>query len=133
MSRAIQDLTFTTSKALPAANANNDTSSFNLVQVAPGVELENVELMISVPALPALVEAKTLTISIQDSADDSSYATIAGLATLVITGGVGGGAAAATRYVRLPRGTRRYLRFNQAVMNGGGDNTGVSVTYKLLF
>lgn len=129
--RAIKDTRLQVVKALPAAAANNDSDSIDLGQVLGG-NIEGIELEISVPALPDLVEAKTVTITIQDSADDSSFATLAGLSTLVITGGTGGGAAATSRVVRLPRITRRYVRFNSAVLTAGGDNTGVSVTASVL-
>jgi hypothetical protein len=127
-----KDAALSVSKALPAAAANNDSDSIDLEQVYGG-RIENVELEISVPALPALVEAKTVTITIQDSADDSSFAAVTGLATFVITGAVGNGAAAVSRRIKLPPITRRYVRWNQAVLTGGGDNTGVSVTGALVF
>jgi hypothetical protein len=129
--RKIQDALLTVTKALPAAAASNSSDSIDLGSAGPAV-LERVNLEISVPALPALVEDKTVTITIQDSADNSSFAAVTGLSTFVITGGVGNGAAAATRTVRLPPTTRRYINALQAVLTAGGDNTGVSVTYKLL-
>lgn len=129
--RSIKDAALIVTKALPAAAANNDSASIDLQKV--DATFERIELEISVPALPALVEAKTVTITIQDSADNTTFAAIAELATLVITGGTGNGAAAASRVVRLPSTTRRYVRFNSAVLTAGGDNTAKSVTAALLF
>jgi hypothetical protein len=130
--RNIQDAKLQTSKVLPAANANNDTSSIDLG--AGGVfQPESVEVLVSVPALPALVEAKKVTIKLQDSANNSSFADVDPLIQTVVTGGVGGGAAAKAVRFKLPAPVRRYIRWNQAVENAGGDNTGVSVSYKLLF
>ena len=119
-------------KACPAANANHNSSTIDLEQVV-ATGLENVMLEIAVPATLALVDAKKLTITVQDSANDSSYAAVAGLATLVITGKTGNGSDAATRVVALPPSVRRYVQLNIAVENGGGDITGTSVTASLLF
>jgi hypothetical protein len=119
-------------KACPGANANHNSSTIDLEQVV-ATGLENVMLEIVVPATLALVDAKKLTITVQDSANDSSYAAVAGLATLVITGKTGNGSDAATRVVALPPSVRRYVQLNIAVENGGGDITGTSVTASLLF
>ena len=120
-------------KACPAANANHNSSTIDLEQVV-ATGLENVMLEISVPATTALVAAKNLTITVQDSADDSTYASVAGLATLVIAGiAVTNGSAATTRVVALPPSVRRYVQLNIAVDNGGGDITGTDVTASLLF
>jgi hypothetical protein len=130
-SRLMKDLTLTVTKVLPAANANNDSSSLDLGAATDAV-LQNIEVKISVPALANLVEAKTLTISLQDSADNSSFAAIEELATLIVTGGGGNGAAATSQVYRLPSTCKRYIRFNSAVMNGGGDNTASSITMEVL-
>lgn len=130
--RNLRDADFTTTKALPAAAANNNTASFDLGQKTAG-ELEQIECEIAIPALPALVEAKTVTIKLQDSADDSSFADTDPLISTVVTGAVGNGAAAKTVRFRLPPAVRRYIRLNQAVLTAGGDNTGVSTTFSLLF
>lgn len=130
--RRLKDANLTTTKALPAAAANNDATAIDLGSVTLGAAAEAVEVLISVPALPALVDAKTVTITLQDSADNSSFTAITGLSTLVITGAGGVGASATTRRVKLPSTCRRYLRFNSAVLTAGGDNTGVSVTMQVL-
>ena len=80
------------------------------------------------PELENLVEDKTATVTLEDSADDANFAAIVGLAPLVVTGGVGGGADAASLRVRLPNATRRHLRATVAVEAAGGDNTAASVT-----
>lgn len=129
--RQVRDAALTVTKALPAAAKNHNTSTIDLGATAPA-SLETIEVEIAVPALPALVEAKTVTIKLQDSADDSSYADVEELASLVITGGTGNGAAATTRKVRLPSTCKRYLQANIAVLTGGGDNTGVSLTLSAL-
>jgi hypothetical protein len=131
--RSLKDAQLIVTKALPAAAANHNTGTIDLESVANWPSTEKVAVQISVPALPALVEAKTVTIKLQDSADNSSYADIEELASLVITGGTGNGAAAVTREVFLPPTTKRYIQANIAVLTAGGDNTGVSLTLALLF
>jgi hypothetical protein len=85
-------------------------------------------LELTVPAVTALVDAKTIIYTFKDSADYSSFAAIAALATVTSTGAGGVGAAAVSQAVPLPVATRRYVRVNAAVLTAGGDNTAVSYT-----
>jgi len=132
MPRNIRDALLTVTRTLPAAAANNSSTGINLEDAAPALHGEHHEFEISVPALPALVEAKTLTITIQDSADNITFAAVEELATFVITGGVGDGADAESRTYRLPASVKQYVRINCAVLTAGGDNTGVTVTARIL-
>jgi hypothetical protein len=140
-SRQIQDSTFSSTKAFPAAAANNNHSAFDLGQrtavsggLDAGFQTEDCELLISAPATPNLADAKTIIFSIYDSADGSTYAVMPGFAAvLTLTGASGAGAAAASVRVRLPSTTRRYIRVNQAVLTAGGDSTALSSTVQLLF
>lgn len=131
MNRSLRDANLTVSKALPAANANNTSDSIDLGAAAPGVTLENVDLVIEVPATPSLADTKSHTVKVQDSADNASFADVAELATLTRTGAGGAGAAASARRLKLPPGIRRYIRFYQAVEATGGDNTAVSAKMSL--
>ena len=131
MSRKIRDELLKVTKALPAADANADSDSIDLEQASAFPLNESIDVELAIPALPALVNTKTVTFTFKDSADDSTFANIAALATLVITGGASG-AAATTRVVRLPSSARRYINVNAAVEADGGDNTGVSYTLSLL-
>lgn len=127
-----RDAALTKAKALPAAAANNDSDSIDIGATNVGAIGDSIEVEIALPALANLVEAKTVTCTLQDSADNTSFTAITGLSTFVVTGGTGGGAAAATRRVRLPSATRRYIRVNTAVLTAGGDNTASSVTLSVL-
>jgi hypothetical protein len=131
--RAFKDLQLIKTSALPAAAANNSTAAIDLQQAAAGVNLDKVDVEVAVPATPSLVDAKVITFTIQDSANGTDFAAVTGLATLVVTGAGGVGAAAATRTVKLPTGTRRYIRANAAVESGGGSNIAVSYSISLLF
>lgn len=120
--------------ALPAANANANSDSIDLEAVAPGATAEAIELEVALPATPSLADDKDITIHLEDSADDSTFADIASLASIVDTGvATSQGGAGVTRVYKLPPDVRRYIRINAAVEDAGGDNTGVSVTVSLLF
>lgn len=119
-------------KALPAAAGTAVSTAIDLGSVALGAAGDCIEVEIAIPATPSLVEAKTITVTLHDSADGTTFTAIAGLDDVVVTGGTGGAGAAATRTVRLPSSTRRYIATSAVVLTGGGDNTGVSTTLSVL-
>ena len=127
-----RDAALTVTKACPAAGANHNTATIDLKSTTAGAFADSVEVEIVIPALPSLENGKTLTVKLQDSADDSSYTDIPELASLVVTGATTGGGAADTRVIRLPSSAKRYLQANLAVVTGGGTNTDKSVTVSLL-
>lgn len=130
--RTIRDASLVVTKALPAAAASNNSDSIDLESIGSSV-LESIELEIVIPATPSLVEAKTVIVHLEDSADDSTFADIDELGSITVTGAAAAaGGAAVTKKFRLPSTTRRYVRFSSAVLTGGGDNTGVSVTMSIL-
>ena len=130
--RNLTDLAKTVTKALPAANANHNTPTIDLEQVTGGI-IEAIAFEVAIPATPNLVEAKSITVTVQDSADDSSYTAIdPAISTTVVGAAAAAGGAAKTVRFRLPPTARRYIQLNLAVANGGGDNTGVDVTFRLL-
>jgi hypothetical protein len=128
----MKDAILITTKALPAAAATNSHDGIDIGARSGtfGIVPDGVELEISWPALPALVEAKTVTFTVNDSADNSSFASL-GL-TKVLTGGAGNGHAAGSVKFKLPDSTRRYVNVSQAVLTAGGDNTGVSTTVSII-
>ncbi len=115
-----------------SAAAANYSNSIDLGQTTLGPAADHIEVEISIPATPALVDDKTITLTLKDSADDSTFAAIPSIATLVQTGAGGAGASAASRRFKLPPSCRRYIRLDAAVLTGGGDNTAVSTTLKVL-
>ena len=131
MSRNITDALLTQTQALPDAAASTSATSTDLG--AAGIaSLENIELQVDLPILPALVDTETMTLTVEDSADNSSFAAIAGLATLVATGTeTPGSAAALSRRYSLPSTTRRYVRVTATASASAGDNSGVSFTYQI--
>lgn len=130
--RRLLDANLTKTKALPAAGASAATDAIDLGSTTLSVAGDNLEVQIVLPSTPALADTKTITLTLQDSADGINFAAIPGLATLVVTGAGGAGAAAASRSLRLPSTTRQYIRLNAAVESAGGNNTGVSTTLRVL-
>lgn len=130
--RRLQDASLIKTKVLPAAAAANYSDSLDLGSTTLGPVADGIELDISIEATPSLVDDKTITLTVKDSADDSTFTAIPSLATLVQTGAGGVGAAAASRRIKLPPSTRRYIRLDAAVLTAGGDNTAKSYTLKVL-
>lgn len=127
-----RDANFEVTKALPAAGANHNTDALDLEQTLGGL-LENIAFEIEIPALPDLEDDKTLTVAVQDSADNVSFAALDPAITTILTGAGGAGSAAKTVRFRLPPNARRYVALNLAVLTAGGDNTAKSVTFRALF
>lgn len=132
MSRKIKDALLQSTKALPAAGASASSDAFDL-GVDPWPTVEQIQAKITAPAVASLADTKTLTYTFEDSADGSSFAAISELNTLVQTGAGGAGDGAEERVVSLPPSVRRYVRATAAVEAAGGDNTGESFTFELLF
>jgi hypothetical protein len=126
--RNIQDADLTKSIAVASAAASSETASFDLGQAGDAI-IEVIELRVDVPVLPALVDTKTIIFTIQDSADNSSFAAVPNLGTYTVTGTETPGTAVAfSNSWKLTGTTRRYVRISGAVLAGAGDNTAVSFT-----
>jgi len=128
----LQDANLIVTRTLPAAGASNSSAAIDLATTTGG-RIPRVELGLEVPATPSLVDAKTITYTIEDSANNSSFAAVADIPAIVTTGAGGVGAAAVSRRFKLPIGVRQYLRLTVAVLAAGGDNTGVTASLGLFF
>ena len=129
--RSLKDALLTRTLALPAAGASASTAPIDLTSASQTESPFEVE--VQVEALPNLAAGKSVTVTLEDSANGSAFAAIAELAPLEITGGVGGGAAAASLRVRLPSAARRHLRATADVEANGGNNTAASLSLALIF
>lgn len=128
----MRDQTLTKITALPAAAGTTAPAGVDLsVSPRTGPLDGNAQFRITVPATPALVDAKSITFTIQDSADNSSFTAIPGVATHVTTGASSAGAAATDVLRHIPKTTRRYVRCIAAVESGGGSNIAVSYTFSV--
>jgi hypothetical protein len=128
MERKIQDALVASTKALPAAAASANTDALRIDNV------EAVDIEFGHEAVSALVDTKTLTLKVQDSANGvDGWNDIAALTSLVSTGASSAGAAAASRTVKLPPSAKAFIRVNAAVETGGGNNTGKNFFIKAKF
>lgn len=130
--RTIYDAALSQTKALPAAAGTVNGTAIDTHSVDAGNIGEFSTFTLSVPATPSLANSATLTFTVQDSADNSSFAAISNVPTLVMTGAGGVGSAAATLGpIRFPSTLRRYIRVSVVESAAGGDNSAVSMTYKI--
>lgn len=114
--------------ALPAAAANAQTASLDL----QGAH-ENCELELGVEATTTLVEDKTITLKVQESDDNSSFADAPWAPVITVTGGDGNGSAAKAQRIGVPSTAKRYMRAYAAVLAAGGDNTAKKFSLKACF
>ena len=127
-----KDAALIVTRAFPAANANANSTSLDLgARTSPkGTFPSGEQLEIAWDALPNLVDGQSITFTIQDSADNSSFTTLR--ITHVITGGTGNGLAAGSKRFRLPADVRRYVNVNAAVASGAGNNTAAYFTVSIV-
>lgn len=131
--RSLKDANLLVTKALPAAAASNTSDTIDLGTTTPGRLADPCpEILIELPATPSLVDAKTVTLTLEDSADGSSFATLASFPAIVVTGSSGAGGGAVEQRVKIPIECRRYIRLAQAVLTGGGSNVAISSTLSIV-
>jgi hypothetical protein len=130
--RSLQDLNLVANKALPAAGAAASTTALDLNTITPG-RVPRVEMFISVPAVPALVDTKTIIHVVEDSADNVTFAAVSEIPSSTQTGAGGVGAAAISRQFKAPISLRRYVRLTSTVLAAGGDNTAVTASFGFKF
>jgi hypothetical protein len=130
----MKDASLKLTKALPNAGASNQTGTLDLNVLAPNSnQWRSGYLLITVPALADHTDsAKTNTLTLQDSADDNSYADTAPAVVAKIAGVASTGSPAKTFRVPLPPDVRRYLQFNQSIPTGGGTGSNAVLTYELV-
>lgn len=120
------------SVAMPAAGASANTASIDLGDERI-LSLEGVEVVVATDDMPiAFADDATITATIQDSADNTTFAAVTGLSTIVLTG-TGAALAGMNARRKLPQGVRRYLRVNFAESASGGDITAKKGYLKLRF
>lgn len=124
VNRNITDADLTKTVAVPSAGNTAATASIDFGFAAPFPLTEQVDVLVSLPAQATLADNKTITVTLQDSEDNNSFATLAGLSTLVQTGANSAGAAAATLRVKLPPGVHRYIKASVATASSSGTVSG---------
>lgn len=115
--------------ALPAAAASALTALVDLGADRVGPVAHPLEVHLSLPALPSLVADKKVTVDLCDcDTSGGTYTPIPTTGNMIVTGGVGNGAAAKSWRLYLPPDTRRYVKAQVAVETGGGSNIAQSLT-----
>ena len=128
--RNLRDASFTKTGLLSNAATAAYSASLDLGQTAVQ-SLEQLEFEIAVPATATLVNAKVMTLTIEESADNSTFAAVDPLISTTITGTAGNLSAAKTVRFRLPSQTKRYVRVKAITSADGGDNSAAANTYTL--
>lgn len=118
--------------ALPNGAAAVNSASIDLGHTeegaAPPCELELVAPLLTVTEQP---DAKTMIYTLEDSADDSSFAVLAtGQVVMVQTGASSSGAAAETTRIGIPSNCRRYIRIT-ATGSASGNSSAKSMIHTL--
>lgn len=140
MPRSIADYSLKVSKAFPAANANNNSDGIDTGTLGSAAEAVNIRVQL--PAAAALVATETAIVHLEDSADNSTFADIARLGAITVTGKTGNGvpdASVAGSFevdadgnvnidFPVPHDCRRYVRANVALSASAGDLTALSYT-----
>lgn len=129
MIHTVEDALLTISRNFPAQNTNIDSAAIDLLTATPDWVSRHTNLLLNVPATTTAT-GQTITITFQDSADNTTFAAIAGYSTIVLTG-ASNATAALERVVILPSYVRRYVRINIAMSATTGDQTSRTVTLKL--
>lgn len=125
-----KDVNYLVTRSLPAQNTNNNSTALDLEIAAPQFAGEYSEVEVVIPATTTAT-GQTITVTLQDSADNVSFAQIPECETLVLTG-VSNATALTPRRWRLPRSVRRYVRINIAMSATTGDQTMRTATFALL-
>ena len=131
MSKSLRDILLDVSRSLPAQNTNANSTAIDLKQALPDSLPEHFELQISVPATTTAT-GQTITCTIQDSDDNSTFATVEQLEPLLLTG-ASNVTALTTRNFRLPSDVKRYVRVNIAMSATTGDQTAITAGIRLVF
>lgn len=132
-----KDVSLSETKALAAAGAASQTTGIDTGALSSGpgaARLADKEWRLTCPAVPDLVEDKTIIYSIETD-DDVAFGspTVVNANLITLTGaGAAAGAGAVDERFKLPSDHERYVRVKATVLAAAGDNTGVSFTLDLL-
>lgn len=129
---SVADALLTITNALPTQTNTVNSASIDLGVAAPVLAGTHSDFLISAPDGAALNTGQTLTFTIQDSADNSSFAAVAALPTYVVTGASNLVPVGSNRTFRLPPSVRRYVRVSCAASATAGTSASASFTASLL-
>lgn len=130
-SRGLKDANLSASTALPNAGNTVTTNGIDLGSATPYPVTEAFTAKITTTAATG-ANSKNITCFFQDSADNSTFANIAGTGTKVIAE-ANSAYAASSLEISLPPGTRRYVRASATGEANGGNAADGTLTIDLLF
>lgn len=130
--RRLIDASLTETVALPSGATTANTAAIDLGQATPFPITESFHVKLSSGAATG-ANNKNITIKVQDSADNSTFANIASVGALTVTDANGAGYSAASLTVSLPPTTRRYIRGQATGEANGGNAADGSLVVRLLF
>jgi hypothetical protein len=130
--RRFKDAALTANVTLPNAATVKNTAGIDLGQTTPFPIQESFHVKLSTSVATG-ANNKNITIKVQDSADNTTFANIAELGSLVVTDANGAGFPVGSLTVTLPPATRRYIRASATGEANGGNAADGTLTVDLLF
>jgi len=130
--RGRQDALLNANVALPNAATTANTNAVDLGKVAPFPIQESFYIKLTTTTGNG-ANNKNITVKLQDSADNTTFANIAALGSLMVTDNNGAGFPAASLSVQLPPDVRRYIRGQATGEANGGNAANGTLTVALLF
>ena len=112
MIHSVEDALLTVTRSLPAQNSNNNSSAIDLLTASPEWVSRHTNLLFNIPATTTAT-GQTITVTFQDSADNSSFADVSGLTFTQETTGAG-----IQKLVVNPKSVRRYIKYVGTVGTG---------------
>ena len=130
--RRLQDASLSKNVALPSGATTANTNAIDLGQATPFPITEAFHVKLS-SSVANGANNKNITIKLQDSADNSTFANISALGALTVTDNNGAGYPAGSLTVSLPSSTRRYVRGQATGEANGGNAANGTLTVDFLF
>lgn len=133
--RAVIDLNYVGTANCPDAAANTNTNALDLIQSTPYPSTEYVLCKVLVAAAATGTNNGNVNITLEDSANNVTFAIIPTFASplLKVTDNNGAGWSAQSVTVMLPPSVRRYIRAKATGEANSHPATGTVVTCELLF
>src|SRR5438045_3678041 len=129
--RRLQDGVLTANIALPNAANTVNTNGLDLQVTTPFPTTGRFNVRVDTGVATG-ANSKNINVIVQDSADNSTFANIAGLTSVAHAGNAANHIAANTNFA-LPPATRRYIRASATGEANGGDSSDGSLTISLRF
>ena len=130
--RRILDAALTKNVTLPNAATVKNTAGIDLGKTAPFPIGEHCVVKLTTTTGNG-ANNKNITVKLQDSADNTTFANIAALGALTVTDANGAGYPAGSLTVTLPSTVRRYVRGSATGEANGGDASNGTLTVDFLF